>query len=173
MRIHRFVITGFAGVVMVASMYAVQLRRPTSATPNDTAVQASLALRVGGQPYEFNGKASCRHAPIASIYGVQAEMWSVQQNDGNRSLALTVWRPKGRTGDWFSLSVSSGGKSYAVNTVQAGRDAETVQGRGTLTFTPSGSGGTFAIEATAAAGGTITGTVTCSAFTAAIAEGGE
>ncbi len=173
MRIHRFVITGFAGIVMVTSMYAIQLRRPASATPTDTTVPASLALRVGGQPYDFSGKASCRHAPMASIYGVQAEMWSVQQNDANRSLGLTVWRPKGRTGDWFSLSVSSGGKSYVVNTVQTGHEADTVQGRGTLRFTPSGSGGTFAIEATAANGGAITGTVTCSAFTAAIAEGGE
>ncbi len=131
-----------------------------------------MRLVVAGQRYQFEGKAACRHAPIASIYGVRAEMWGVQQSDGQRSITLTLWRPKNTSGDMFSLAVATGAKSYVVNTVTSGRESA-VQGSGKVTFTTSGSGGTFTIDGKAANGAAITGTIQCSAFTNAVAEGGD
>ncbi len=75
------------------------------------------------------------------------------------------------SGDMFSLSVATGGKSYRVNTVKVG-GGSAVLGSGKVTFTASGAGGTFMINATAANGAAITGTIKCSAFTAAEAVGG-
>jgi hypothetical protein len=170
MRVRELVLAAFAVVAMIPSAGALQVRSPASGTPTD-AVDVSLALQIEGQPYKFDGKALCRHAPVASIYDVPAQMWSIQQNDGRRSFSLTVWRPKGKTETWFALAVSTGGKSYLVNTVEAGRG--TVQGQGKLTFAPLGPGGTFTIDATAAKGGAISGTIKCSAFTALVAEGGD
>ena len=71
----------------------------------------------------------------------------------------------------FTLHSTISGKSYLVNTVKTSGGG-TVQGSGKVTFTPSGPGGTFTIDATAPNGGTITGTIKCSAFSAAMAEGG-
>jgi hypothetical protein len=72
----------------------------------------------------------------------------------------------------FVLSVARGGRSYLVNTVKAGGE-DAVRGSGKVIFTKSGSGGTFTINATAANGAAITGTIKCSVFAALIAEGGE
>jgi hypothetical protein len=162
MHIHKSVLIAFAGAVMIPSISAAQA---------DTTVAVAIALRVDGQPYQFDGNASCQHAPMAAIYGVVAEMWTVQQSEGQRSIALTMWRPKNAQGDWLSLSVSGGDKSYTVSTVKA--PGATVQGSGKVTLAPSGAGGTFTIEATAATGGAIAGTIKCGAFTPAIAEGGN
>jgi hypothetical protein len=162
MRIHESVFIAFAGAVMIPSISAAQA---------DPQVAVAIALRVDGQPYQFDGNASCQHEPMASIYGVAAEMWTVQQSGGQRSIALTMWRPKNGQGNWLSLGVSGGGKSYTVSTVNA--PGATVQGSGKVTLAPSGAGGTFTIEATAATGAAIAGTVKCSAFTPAIAEGGD
>jgi hypothetical protein len=162
MRIHESVFIAFAAAVMIPSIGAAQA---------DSQVAVAIALRVDGQPYQFDGNASCQHAPMAAIYGVVAEMWTVQQSEGRRSIALTMWRPKDAPGDWLSLSVRGGGKSHTVSTVKA--PGATVQGSGTVTLAPSGAGGTFTIEATAATGAAIAGTMKCSAFTPAIAEGGN
>jgi hypothetical protein len=170
MHIHKSVLIAFAGAVMIPSISAAQARR-APATQADTEVTVAIALRVDGQPYQFDGNASCEHAPMAAIYGVVAEMWTVQQSEEERSIALTMWRPKNAQGNWLSLSVSGGGKSYRVSTVQA--PGATVQGSGKVTLAPSGAGGTFTIEATAATGAVIAGTIKCSAFTPAIAEGGD
>lgn len=170
MRIHKSVLIAFAGAVMIPSISAAQVRR-APATPADTKVAVAIALRVDGQPYQFDGNASCEHESMASIYGVAAEMWIVQQSEGQRSIALTMWRPKNAQGNWLSLGVSGGGKSYTVSTVTA--PGATVQGSGKVTLAPSGAGGTFTIEATAATGAVIAGTIKCSAFTPVIAEGGN
>jgi len=170
MHIHQSVLIAFAGAVMIPSISAAQARR-APATQADAAVAVAIALRVDGQPYQFDGNASCQHEPMASIYGVAAEMWTVQQSGEQRSIALTMWRPKNGQGNWLSLGVSGGGKSYTVSTVNA--PGATVQGSGKVTLAPSGAGGTFTIEATAATGAAIAGTVKCSAFTPVIAEGGD
>lgn len=162
MNTHKSVLIALAGAVMIPSLGAAQA---------DTTVAVAIALRVDGQPFRFDGHASCRHAPMASIYGVAAEMWTVQQSEGQRSIALTVWRPKDGQGNWLSLSASRDDKSYTVSTVTA--PGATVEGSGTVTLAPSGAGGTFTIDARAAEGAAIAGTIRCSAFTPAIAEGGN
>jgi hypothetical protein len=131
----------------------------------------SISLQVAGQRYQFEGNAACQHAPVASIYNVSAEMWRVQQSDGQRSIALTLWRLKNTSGNMFSLNVGSGGKSYVVNTVRVGGENPD-KGSGNVTLTASGTGGTFTVNTTAANSAAITGTIQCSAFTQALAEGG-
>jgi hypothetical protein len=55
-----------------------------------------------------------------------------------------------------------------VSTVRGGQ----VTGSGKVTFEPSGKGGTFRVDATAADGTSISGTIRCDAFTPHVAEGG-
>ncbi len=168
MRIQKRIILGFAVVLTITSIASAQ-RRPVPARADATGV--AIALQVGSQPYNFHGNAVCQHEPLASIYNVKAELWSVEQNDGDRSMRLTLWHPRSGSGDMFSLSVSSGGKSYVVNTVNAGPQSS-VRGSGKVSVTNSGAGGTFSINATAPNGAAITGAITCSAFTGVMAEGG-
>ncbi len=170
MCIRNKIVVGFAITLMIASAVAAQ-RRSVPSTLSDTKVDVAITLQVAGQPYRFEGKAECRHAPVASIYNVVAQNWSVQQSDEQRSIGLTLWRPRNTSGDMFSLSVTIGGKTYVVSTVKAGESS--VQGSGKVAFTTSGAGGTFTINATAANGAVITGTIKCSAFTAAYAEAGD
>ena len=155
---------------LLISPFSIQRRTPGGPVESG-GVSATIALKAGAQSYDFTGTARCRHAPQASIYDAPAEMWSVQQSDGDRRLALTVWRP--RSGDsMLTLSVSVGGKQHEVTTVSVGGRGE-VKGSGTVTFAAEGKGGTFAIRAKGADGATIAGTVTCAAFTPLVAEGGN
>src|SRR5512144_2469505 len=103
-------ILSFSIALTVASAAAGK-RRTEPAMPADTKVDVAITLQVAGQPYHFAGKAACLHAPVASIYSVMAEMWSVRQSDGQRSITLTLWHPRNKSGDMFSLSVETGGKS--------------------------------------------------------------
>ena len=151
-------------VLMIASIGAAQ--RGTEA-----GADVSIALKVAGQTFAFNGKGACTYAPVASIYGVKAQQWRVESNDARGSASLTFWRPAAGSGDMFSLYAATGGKSYVVNTIKTSGGGAP-EGSGKVTFTPAGSGGTFTIDATAAKGGTITGTMKCSAFSPAVAEGG-
>ncbi len=144
-------------------------RRSVPAQPSE--VNVAIALQIAGQPYRFEGHATCQHAPVASIYSVLAERWSVEQSDGRQSLMLILWHPKNMSGDMFSLRVAGGRKSYLVNTVR-GSGANAVRGSGKVVLTTSGAGGTFAVNATAENGSAITGTIKCSGFTAPVAEGG-
>ena len=166
MRIQSKILLSFAIALTITSAASAQGRRMPWTRDE---VDAAISLQVAGQPYRFEGKAECEHSPVASIYGVMSEMWSVHQNDGQRSVNLTLWHPRSASGDMFSLSVGTRGKAYLVNTVKPGG---AVKGSGKMTVTRSGAGGTFTINATAADGAAITGTVKCSAFTAAVAEGG-
>jgi len=156
--------------LVIPSIGAVQDRSAPS-TPAETKVDVSIALKVAGQPYNFSGKARCTHAPLASIYDTNAQQWSVEHNEGLRSVSLTFWRPADGSGDMFTLHCTISGKSYLVSTVKT-NGGGTIQGSGKVTFTPSEPGGTFTIDATAANGLLITGTIKCSAFSAAVPEGG-
>ncbi len=140
--------------------------------PGSETVTVTIALKAANVPYQFNGPASCTHAPKASIYGTLSRQWSVQQHDGGRSATLTFWRPTGGGADMFTLAVTAPGRSSVVSTTK-GPDGGTPQGTGTVAFAASGNGGTFTIDAKTTKGEPITGTITCSAFTAAYAEGGD
>ncbi len=162
-------IISFAVALAIASAASAQ-RRTVPATPAGAGV--AVALQVAGQPYHFEGNATCQHAPVASIYNVAAEMWSVHQSDGQRSIAFTLWRPRITSGHMVVLSVVTGGRSYIVNTVKP-TPGSAVQGSGKVTVTPSGAGATFTIDASAPNGAAITGTIRCGAFTEPVAEGGD
>jgi hypothetical protein len=158
------------GLVVLAAVMHAQQQRPSAGQPPTVGV--TIALKAGASSYEFAGQASCTYAPIAAIYGVVSEQWNVEQSEGSRSLQLTLWRPKNASGDMFNLSVSGGARPQTVNTVKA-TSAPAPQGSGSVTLTRAGKGGTFTVNATTAAGGVITGTIKCDAFTPAIAEGGD
>jgi hypothetical protein len=66
----------------------------------------------------------------------------------------------------------TGGASLQVNTVKAAA-APPVEGSGTATLATAAKGGTFTIDASTSKGVRITGTITCDAFTPAVAEGGN
>ncbi len=166
MRIRNKLVLGFAIVLMIATVVSAQDRGMRS-MPNEVGVV--IAMQVAGQPYHFEGKGECKHEPRASIYSVPAELWSVHQRDGQRSVGLSLWRPQNASGEMFSLSVGTRGKSYLVNTIKPGG---AVKGSGRMTVRRSGAAGTFTIDATAADGAPITGTIKCSGFTAVFAEGG-
>ena len=168
MRVQKKIILSFVLVLAITSAASAQ-RRAVPARPDETGV--AIALQAGAQSYHFGGTCVCQHAPKASIYNVIAEMWSVQQADAQRSMVLALWRPRSGSGEMFSLNLVIGGRSYVVNTIKAG-GAGAVYGSGMVTITSSGAGGTFTVNATAANGAAITGTIKCSAFTEPMVEGG-
>jgi hypothetical protein len=161
-------VTSLAIVTTVAA--AAQRRVPQAQVENKT-VAVTIALKAGTDTYAYTGKASCTHAPVASIYGLRAEQWTVEQSDGPRGALLTVWHPSSGP-DMFSLTLSNAGKRQSVNTVKVGA-AGSLAGSGTIALAREGTGGTFTVDALAATGAKITGTIKCDTFTAATAEGGD
>jgi hypothetical protein len=159
-------------ILLLISSAAVAHSRALPAEPADSKADVAITLQIAGQPYHYEGKAECRHAPVASIYSVAAQLWTVSHNERELSMTLTLWHPGNTPDGMFVLSVTRGGKSYLVNTVKAGGEGA-VRGSGRVVFTKSGFGGTFTIDARAANGAAISGTIKCSAFAAAIAEGGD
>ena len=159
-----------AGVLTTAPA-AAQLRARRDAGEKRT-VGVAIALKAGAEQYQFKGQASCTHAPIASIHNVVAEQWTVEQSEGSRSSHLTLWKPKNGSGEMFSLSLSTGSHSRRVNTVTA-PGAPAASGSGKVSLASAASGGTFTIDAKAADGTAIAGTIVCDAFLPAIAEGGN
>jgi hypothetical protein len=161
-------------IFLCCSLSAVSLvaqRRPPGERP-ETTVPVVIEMQVGGGSYTMTGQGTCTHAARASIYDVPAEQWSVRHREGSRSLALTVWRPKGGGGDMLTLAITDGSTSHRVDTVKGGR-APSVSGTGTVTLTPAEKGGTFKMDATTSSGAKISGTVRCEAFTAPIVAGGD
>lgn len=155
--------------ICVGSICAVLMASGSAAQGVDKKVDVSIALRVSGQTFTFNGKGECNCEPTAYIYGAKAQLWKVEGKNAQGAASLTLWRPAAGSGDMISFYATTGGKSYTVNTVGTGGNA---QGSGKVIFTPAGSGGTFTIDATAANGGRITGSLKCGAFTPVVAEGG-
>ena len=134
-------------------------------------VLVDVSLKVGGEAYDAKGQGSCTHAPKASIYGLLAEMWTVRQEGEGRSVQLTLWKPPDGSASMFSLSLNgvNDRRSPSISTVKGGQ----VMGSGTVTLAPAAKGGTFTVEAKTRMGDAVTGTITCEAFTPAIAEGGD
>jgi hypothetical protein len=145
-----------------SSAAASAQRRPAGSAAAETRVGTIIMLNVGGASYNFSGQATCERLAGGSIYDIPADRWSVQQADGARSLSLNLWRPG--AGDMVTLSISSGGKRYDVDTVKSPRKPQTT-GTANVKFAPQGNGGTFTIDATAGGGAKITGTIKCDAFT--------
>ena len=161
-------ITGL--VVMTSVMVDAQRRVPGQR--GEATVPITVNLMADRQVYNFSGLAKCTHAPVASIYGLRAERWSVDRSgDGGLNATLSLWRPA--TGsDLVSLYLTIGQTRYTINTIKVG-DKGNVEGSGTIALKPEGKGGTFTVNGTAANGAKISGTVKCEAFTPAFAEGGD
>jgi hypothetical protein len=155
----------------LAVVAAAALLGPAAAAgPNDATVPMQVALRVGELPYRFGGEGICQHTPDGSIYEAPAALWSVRTSEATRNLSFSFWRVKGQ-GDMLTLGLTLSGASHRVNTVRIGAKGEP-EGSGRATFTPSGNGGTFSIDAVASDGATISGTISCGRFTPIVEEGG-
>ena len=130
-----------------------------------------IALQIGTTKYQFSGNAECKAAPQASIYGLSAALYSVTHSAGGQSLHLTLWQPKNGSPDMMTLTVSNGSNRSEVDTVKGGNKHDT-KGSGKTTVEKSGAGGVFKVEAVAAKGEKISGTIKCSRFSGIQAEGG-
>lgn len=168
MRIQKHLVLGFAVALTIISAASAQGGNVPD-MPSEVGV--AITLQVAGQPFRFQGKAKCAYVPVASIENVVAEKWTASLIEPNRSMGLTLWRPKNRSGDMFSLHVLMPAKGYIIDTVRRGGKGSGA-GSGKVTLTMSGAGGMFTINATARDGAVITGTIKCSAFTDEMPEGG-
>lgn len=160
-------VSGAVCAVMLLPVVAAagaQVRRE----PGRTAVELSLDLNAGGEVMKGTGTGACTHAPRASIYGVTSQLRTARLADGPKSIQITLWDPLDGSDDMFTVAFGSGDAAGTVSRVRGG----TTAGSGTVTFEPSGKGGTFRIDAKTADGRAVSGTVTCSAFTPHVAEGG-
>lgn len=160
-------------VTTTAVLALLAAASPSAAIAQQGRPTATLA--IGGKSYTaVAGTGTCQSAPVASIYGVRASMWSVQLNGGGgslRSLSLTVWRPAGGGGEQMSLYVKTGATEHRIDTVKKGGRGGIVGG-GTVTVRPQGAGGRFEIDGRDASGTTVRGTVTCPRYAPIEAVGG-
>jgi hypothetical protein len=146
-------------------------RAPSGATSARGEVPLRIELSAGGDRAELTGMGRCTHAPQASIYGVPAALWRIQDSDAGeiRHATLTVWRPaSGNAGDQFSLAISSRAREYRISTVKGGE----IVGSGSITMHPSGAGARFEIVGTDADGRSVRATFQCERFAEHVAEGG-
>ena len=155
-------------IALAGSIHIDAQRRAPGEAPAKQGIQA--ALKVGTQTYDSKAPGRCTHAPMAAIYNVVSQMWSVQQSSDGGSLSLTFWRPKDGSGDMVNVSIDTGSSSHNVSTVRGGGP---VEGTGKVTLAKSGAGGTFTLDARAKNGTALTGTIKCDAFAPHIAEGGN
>ena len=132
-------------------------------------VAIEVSLKTGAAPYAAKGPGSCTHAPKASIYNIPAQLWSVRQESGERSVQLTVWKPADGSSVMFSVAVNGPAQRTSISTVRGGQ----VTGSGTVTLAAAAKGGTFTVDAKTIKGESITGTIKCEAFTPHIADGGN
>ena len=158
--------------LVFASVAAAQLpTRPHPRTPPNDQRVITIALQAGSDSYRFTGRATCKHEPKGYIYMIPAQLWTVEQSEGTRSVMLTFWRPASGS-DMFTLYLHASGKAYAASTVKTPHGGS-MKGSGEVTFARTGIGGTFTVNATADNGAKITGTLRCDSFGAVIAEGGN
>lgn len=135
----------------------------------------SVSLAVGGRTYTAAGNGQCRHAPMAAIYGVRAQMWIVEYaasgDAGLQRVNLTVWRPAAGGAEQMSLNVRAGSIERRIDTVKRGAGSAPV-GSGAVAVRTQGRGGRFEIDGRDATGTTIRGTLSCARFAPVKAEGG-
>lgn len=165
-------ILALAAVSLAPPMGVLAQRRAKPLAPGEgTGVQVAVSLTAGGTQYAFAGEGTCEAAEAASIYGLPAALSTVRHRDGARSVTLSFWHPKNGSPGMMTLAVRLGGKDHRVSTVKVGGQGES-QGSGTAALQKQGAGGLFTIDATAADGARIKGTIRCSAFTALMPAGG-
>ena len=134
-------------------------------------VPLKIELSAGGARAELAGTGRCTHAEQASIYGVPAALWQIQDSGTGEigHATLTVWRPaSGSGGDQFSMAIGSGDRQHLISTVKGGE----IVGSGTVTMHPSGDGAHFEVVGKDAEGRSIRATFQCERFTEHVAEGG-
>ena len=134
-------------------------------------VPLKIELSAGGDRAESSGMGRCTHAEQASIYGVPAALWQIQ-NSGTGEIGhatLTVWRPASGSGaDQFSMAIGTSDRQHRISTVKGGE----IVGSGSVTMHPSGEGAHFEVVGTDADGRSIRATFQCERFTEHVAEGG-
>lgn len=124
--------------------------------------QADISLQVGTQTYQSSGQGECKSAPRASIYNMPAALTSVSHRAGKNSLNLSLWQPTDGKPAMLTLSVTTSGKTYVVDTVRDKRGSGKAV-RDNLTIV---------VDAVAASGEKITGKIQCRSLGAIQAEGG-
>ena len=142
----------------------------TVATGAPGEVPLKIELSAGSDRAESSGMGRCTHAKEASIYGVPAALWQVQDSDAGqiRYATLTLWRPASGDADQFSLSIASGDRDHRISTVKGGELA----GSGSVTMHPMGAGTHFEVVGTDAEGRSVRASFHCERFTEHVAEGG-
>ena len=143
-------------------MYAWKPWTIALAFPAAAFAQADISLQVGPHKYAASGPAECKSAPRASIYDIPASLTSVSHRAGKDSLNLSLWQPADGKPAMLTLSVTTGGKTYLVDTVKDKK------GSGKATRDER----TISIDAVAASGEKITGRIQCRSFGGVNAEGG-
>jgi hypothetical protein len=133
-------------------------------------VPLKIELSAGSDRAELIGMGRCTHAKQASIYGVPAALWQVQDSDTGEigHASLTVWRPAAGGPDQFSMAIASGDDDHRISTVKGGE----IVGSGSVTMHPSGAGAHFEVVGTDGDGRSVRATFQCERFTEHIAEGG-
>ena len=158
-----------SAALILSSIVSAHVQRRVPGQDKPTVAIETL-LQAGGSRIASSAAGRCEHAPLGSIYNVPSEMWRVEQNsDAAGSVTLTLWAPKDGSARMFTLAVSGGNASHTVQVIKD----RPAQGSGSVTLEPAAKGGTFRIDAKSAKGAAIAGTIKCSAFTPAIAEGGN
>jgi hypothetical protein len=134
-------------------------------------VPLKIELSAGGDRAELAGAGRCTHAAQASIYGVPAALWQIQDS-GTAEIGhatLTVWRPaSGGGADQFSMVIASGDRQHRISTVKGGE----IVGSGSVAMHPTGDGAHFEVVGTDGEGRSIRATFQCERFTEHVAEGG-
>ena len=133
-------------------------------------VPLKIELSAGSDRAELAGMGRCTHAEQASIYGVPAALWQIQDSGtGDIGHAtLTVWRPASGGADQFSMAIGSGNRQHRISTVKGGE----IVGSGSVAMHPSGDGAHFEVVGKDAEGRSIRAMFQCERFTAHVAEGG-
>jgi hypothetical protein len=143
----------------------------SDATTAPGEVRVKIELLAGGDRAESAGMGRCTHAEQASIYGVPAALWQIQDSGTGQigHATLTVWRPASGSGaDQFSMAIGSGDRQHRISTVKGGE----IVGSGSVAMHPTGDGAHFEVVGTDAEGRSIRATFQCERFTEHVAEGG-
>lgn len=134
-------------------------------------VPLTIEISAGEDRANATGTGKCTHTNEASIYGVPAALWQIQDADAGkiRHASLTVWRPKSGDGpDQFSMTISTASAQHLINTVKGGE----IVGSGSVTVHPAGQGAHFEVVGRDADGRSVRATFQCERFTEHQAEGG-
>jgi hypothetical protein len=146
-----------AMVVAVATMASAHVPLQP---PGAMVVKADM--NVGGATYAAKGPGECRYSAGTGLLEGPGQMWSLRRHDAAGDVNFMMWRLR-HGGDMFTLTITSGGKTHGVSTLQIGPHSD-AHGSGSVTFEQRGSGGQFTIAAVDAGGAKLTGTLWCSVF---------